>query len=240
MDKVYSTPISHDESERFQRATERALGQRGLSFEEVTIAHLVNYGVSDVNNNPSSPFEGLVFQFAADDQRNAAAPFGPRAASIIRRTQSPIIDGSNKIPGALALGIFGVAAVVDISDVDSAIDAVTLGQALQKTLGKSVLRLEQGGSRIFELRGKEFMSYGDGQRVDGPAVGEDTAQTLISSPVGQLVGRKVLPTVLGAEQELKLSHFWDRTTAANPAAADPWPAAFQVLYLMPGLIARKR
>jgi hypothetical protein len=237
----YSTAIDRDSMRRFEEAAAKALGSSGLSFEEREIRHLVNIQVGDVNSNASSPFKCLVMQFAADDVRNTATPFGPKAASQIRRNQSPILDGSNKIPGSLAMGIFGVSAHVVLSGTEALVSSTLIAavDAVQKTLENSVLTLKQGDSLIYEVGGPDFMNYGKGQRVDGATL--NTVASAINTPFNEVAhGHKLIPVVMGSEQEIVMEHVWDRTTLAVPAAALAWPLAFQILYRQPAVIARKR
>lgn len=230
---MFSRPISQQARKAFEAAVEQQLGLKGLSYEEVTMRHLVNVLVTDVNANVATPTEIKVFEMAADDVRNAAGSAGPSAASLIRRTKKPIIDGSNKIPGALAMGIFGVAARVRLASnplIATAPASVTLAETIQAALDDSVLVLDQGGSRIYELGGDEFMNYGSGVRVDN--VNSAAVNAAITPITQDMVGRELVPCVLGAEQELALSHFWNQPTA--------WTQPFQILYMHQTLIARKR
>lgn len=238
---MFTTAIDQTNLQRFEAACEKALGARGLSYEEREIRHLVNVAVGDVNSNASSPFRCLVMQFASDDVRNTATPFGAKAASQIRRNQSPILDGSNKVPGSMALGIFGVSAHVQLSGTEAIAASTLVGamDAIQKTLESSILTLKQGDSLIYEVGGPDFMNYGRGQRLDGVTL--NAVASVTNTPDNAIPhGRKLMPVVLGNEQEIVMEHVWDRTTLAVPAAALAWPLAFQILYRQQAIIARKR
>lgn len=218
---VWSSPIGENDRLVFldkarDFGAKMGVDPDSVNVEEVTLSFNVDWATTDFNSASATPFEKKILQAAA-----AAAD----AASVIRRTQDPILDGTSRLPGDMLIGIFGFGARYRASA--AAATAATIAPniaAIQQALDESVFVAQQGALRRFELAGDEFMSYGSGPH--GQVAG--TIETEVS--IKDRGWRAIKPVILGKEQQLRLSHFVGRSTA--------WPAAFTVRYMMPSLIAR--
>lgn len=225
--------MSDNAARRFELLLSK-YGFEGLSFEELTHSTLLNVLTTDVNTNPASPTIIPVFEAAIDAARITSGG-GPGAASPIRATRDPVLDGRNKLPGNLVLGVMGIRATVlagffaadaNISDEGDA------ALALVNALEGSTIKLKVGGDRAFEVKGNECMNY-------GPAFEASTAKAITANGDGALgvfAGlerqRDITPILLGDEQEVVLEHIWDRQTT--------WPSAFKIRYDLLCQVARKR
>ena len=221
MADVWTSPIGEGDRISFLDKA-RDFGARmgvdpdSVNVEEVTFSYNVDWLTTDFNSSAGSPFEKKILQ---------AAALATDAGSIIRRTQDPILDGTSRLPGDMMIGIFGFGARYRASF--AALTAATAAPniaAIQAALDESSFVCQQGALRRFEVVGDEFMSYGSGPQ--GQVAG--TVETEVTFK--DRGWRQLKPVILGKEQQLRLSHFVNRTTA--------WPAAFTVRYMMPALIAR--
>lgn len=204
----------------FEKAAIKRYGQAGLSLEETTLRYTTNVAVSDRNSQASSPYEFKVLERAAAEASKS---------SIVTRTQDPILDGSNKLPGSMMLGIFGVGARVRIASAADAETQAAILLAIQGVMDASVFRITQGGSRIVELDGAEIFAWGSGVRMDSDY---DGGEYVVSPAANPRACRPIVPAILGSEQQLEVSIFWNRTS--------DFGATFDLTVAMPALIARKR
>lgn len=205
---TWASPISIEDRKSFEREVQRLYQENG-SVEEVTLSYLVDFAVGDRASSASSPYEKKILQAAAD---------ATDKASVCRRTQDPILDGTSRLPGDMVICIFGVAARCDLSAaVADTADLLAIANALDA----SVLRLKQGALRRFELPGDVYQSVGTGIEVA-------TSNTAIKDRGWT----KLTPFMLGKDQQLEFSHFNPRTT--------DWPQAFSVRFMLPALIGRTK
>jgi hypothetical protein len=211
----YSTPISDADRAAFITEGQTQFG-RSCNIEEVTLRYLVDFAVGDRASSAASPHEKKILQACAT---------ATDAASIIRRTQDPILDGSARLPGDMLIGLFGVAGEIHASQVGAAADTADL-LAIAKGVNDGVLVARSGALRRFELSGTEFLSVGVGERVDVEGTNE------ADFGVKDRGWARIKPVLLGKDQQLTLS-FWNGRTS-------DWPQAFSVLFTMRALIARTK
>lgn len=210
-----NTVISEDQVDDFIAEAKKTFKTASaINIEEVTLHYRVDIATTDKAGGADSPAEVKVFQRAA-----AAAD----RSSINCRTQDPIIDGSASLPGDMLIGIFGIAAVVEAGQASAAADTADLLSITQSMMA-TILRLQTGALRRFELRGHEYLSLGVGERVEVENANETNWGVMDRSI------RKLKPVVFGKDQQPTLSLFIGRTT--------DWPQAFSVDISMPALIGR--
>lgn len=210
---VFYNPISREDRAAFLAEAQRTFGP-SCTVEEVTLRYKTPWAVGDRASAAASPFEKKVLQACA-----SAAD----SASIIRRTQDPILDGSARLPGDMLIGIFAVGMVFDASQASAAADTADL-LAISKGMADSVLQCRQGQQRRFELVGRDCLSLGVGVRVDV----EGTNETDFG--VTDRCLRAIKPTIFGKDQQLTISVYTNRTT--------DWPQAFDLDVIMTALVAR--
>lgn len=192
----------------------------GLDHVEELDMHIrQNWAVGDRASSPDSPYVKNVF----GDQANSA--------NLVNRTQDPPLGIGNKLPGDSLIMIIAAAAVVRLSDADEDGDPLVVAnlKSIQKDLDRSILQSTLGGSRIFEVYGKDFMDFGPSSLAGANADADDNG---FLTTVDRKVRVFNAPRILGTEQTWTMSHSVERQT--------DWPIPFVADYVFPVLLGRKR
>lgn len=179
-------------------------------IEEVTLHVRQRWAVTDHNSSTDTAYQKTVLQGTT--------------ANLVERTQDPDFSKGNKLPGDMAIMTFAAAAVGRLA----AYGTVAQRQSTQETFDSSVLQAMQGGARMFEVSGPEFMDY-------GPAIlpgGFDATNTSVLPTVPRHFRALNAPRILGNEQTLQIYHYISRTT--------DFGVLLDVDYYFPSLIGRRR
>lgn len=203
---AYSSPISERNEDDFLAQAVDQLGPN-CKIKRQSMHWQFPLAVNRHNADQKTAYPVSVMQEASETLSNPN--------SIITRTQQPILENGNKVPGNTLIGIYGVTCAVQTLGavpVDAA--ALALLNGAIADYERSVLTFNTGGSNLFELNGDELWNYGVGFR--GTALGASGANGYLVAPDKKRLGARITPIMLGNQEQMTLQWFYDRIT--------DWPA----------------
>lgn len=210
----YSSPISERNEDDFLAQAVDQLGEN-CKIRRITLHWQFALAVARHNLDNKNAYPVLVMQEASQDANNPS--------NIVTRTQAPILEAGNKVPGNTLIGVYGMYADVQVLATPPA-DAAALAalNGAIKDYERSVTTFDTGGSPLIELMGDELFNYGVG--FDGTVLGASGASGYLVAPKKTRVAARVTPIMLGNQEQLKLTWNYDRIT--------DWPAIWTPRFSM--------